>query len=112
MLNLNLPDDSSKANEKHIPENRETKRMKFKGTIMLCDDSSEYYCYGQIVNISGDGMYFESNYGYRPGTILDIRIDNPPFKASPKYYAAIAKWCIPLSLNKSIIPFGVGVKFL
>jgi hypothetical protein len=49
MLILNLPDDSPKANEEHIPENRETKRMRFKGTIMLCDDSSDLI-HKEIVN--------------------------------------------------------------
>ena len=112
MLNLKIPDDSFGESEKHFPENRATKRMTYKGTIMLCDDSTEYYTYAQVGNVSGDGMYFESDHGFKQGRVIDIRFDNPPFKSAPKYYTATVKWCKSLSFDESILPFGVGVKFL
>ena len=112
MLKIKFPEGSPEANEEHIPENRKTKRMMHKGTIMLCDDSCEYYAYAQAGNLSADGMYFKSEYGFKQGRIIDIRLDNPPFKTAPKYYTATVKWCKPLSFNESILPFGVGVKFL
>ena len=112
MLNLKNPDDRPEGSGGHFPENRTAKRMAHKGTIMLCDDSTEYYSYAQAGNLSGDGMYFESDHGFKRGRIIDIRLDNPPFKTSPKYYSATVKWCKPLSIDESIRSFGVGVKFL
>ena len=112
MLNLIIPDDSPEENEEHLPENRTAKRMAHRGIIMLCDDSSEFYTYAQVGNISGDGMYFESDHGFRLGRVIDIRFDNPPFRTAPKYYTATVKWCKSLSLDESILPFGIGVRFL
>lgn len=111
MLNLKSPDGSPKESGEHLPENRTAKRLKHKGTIMLCDESSDDCTYGQMGNVSGDGMYFESDYGFNRGKIIDIRIDNPPFKTAPKFYNATVQWCKPLPQAKSILPFGVGVKF-
>ena len=73
MLKIKFPNDSTEENGKHIPENRKTKRMIHKGTIMLCDDSTEYYSYAQVGNVSGDGMYFESDYGFKQGRKIYIR---------------------------------------
>ena len=112
MLNLKSSDDSPEESGGNLPENRIAKRMIHKETIMLCDDSTEYYTYAQVRNVSGDGMYFESDHGFKRGRIIDIRLDNPPFKTAPKYYTATIKWCKPLSIEESILPFGVGVKFL
>jgi len=57
MINIKGPGDSFEESGKHLPENRKAKRLQHKGTIMLCDESSEYYSYAQVINVSGDGMY-------------------------------------------------------
>jgi len=111
MINIKGPDDSTEKSGEHLPENRKAKRLKHRGTIMLCDESSEYYSYAHVVNVSGDGMYFESDHGFKQGKRIDIRFNNPPFKTAPNYYHATVQWCKPLSQVRSIIPFGVGVKF-
>lgn len=112
MLNRGSPENNPEEGGGHPPEKRIAKRMIHKGTIMLCDDSTEYYTYAQARNLSGDGMYFESDQKFKRGRIIDIRLDNPPFKTAPKYYTAAVKWCKPLSFDESILPYGVGVKFL
>ena len=94
-----------------ISENRKSVRLKQKGVIMLSDVSLDYYCYAQLGNVSGDGMYFESENALKPGSEIDIQFDNPPFKASPKNYRAIVRWCKPLSEDESIHSYGVGVKY-
>ena len=94
-----------------IDENRKAVRIKQKGVIMLSDETSEYYCYAQLGNVSGDGMYFESENAFRPGSKIDIQYDNPPFKSSPKNYRAVVQWCRPLSEDESISSFGIGVKY-
>ena len=94
-----------------IDENRKAARIKQKGVIMLSDETSEYYYYAQLGNVSGDGMYFESENALKPGSEIDIQYDNPPFKASPKNYRAIVQWCKPLSEDDSLHAYGVGVKY-
>jgi len=74
---------------------------------MLADDHSGYYCYAQLNNISGDGMYIETEYDFKPGTEIDIRFNNPPFRSAPKIY----KWCRQLIDNESAGSYGVGVKY-
>ena len=111
MLNLKIPDDSQEESEGHFPDNRTTKRMIHRGTIMISDDSSGYYSYGQVVNVSGNGMYFEADHAIEPGKSIDIQYDNPPFKTAPNNYSATVQWCKTLSIDESSLPFGVGVKF-
>jgi len=112
MPNITSTAQNPEESGEHLPENRRAKRVMHKGTIMLCDDSRKYYTYAQVGNVSGDGMYFELDHGFKRGRIIDIRFDNPPFKTAPKYYTATVKWCKPLPIDESILPFGVGVKFL
>ena len=111
MPKIKNPAQNPEESGEYLPENRKAKRLKHKGTIMLCDKSSEYYSYAQVVNVSGDGMYFESDHGFKQGKEIDIRFNNPPFKTALNYYRATVQWCKPLSQVKSIIPLGVGVKF-
>jgi hypothetical protein len=51
---------------------------------MVSDDHAEYYVYAQIGNVSGNGMYFESDHALTPGKTIKIRYDNPPYKSLPK----------------------------
>lgn len=111
MLNLKSHERPPEKSEGHPPENRKVMRFKHKGTIMLSDEASEYYSYAQVCNVSGDGMYFESDHAAVQGKRIDIRFDNPPFKTAPNNYSATVQWCKPLSNDESILPFGVGVKF-
>ena len=93
-------------------ENRKAKRLNHKGTIMFAEESSRYYCYAQVNNLSGEGIYFESEIALEPGKEISIRLDNPPFKAAPKNYRAIVQWCRLLSETESIDAYGVGVKYI
>jgi hypothetical protein len=102
---------SSVLSVERIDDHRRAARLQRKGVIMLSDESSEYYFYAQVGNISGDGMYFESENPLRPGSKLEIRYDNPPFKSSPKKYHAVVRWCKPLSDEETVNGYGVGVKY-
>ena len=93
------------------PEQRKAKRLKHRGTIMLKDESSGYYFYAHVDNVSGEGMYFVSEHAFKPGKEIDIRFDNPPFKTAPKDYHAIVRWCKLLPEDESIDSYGVGVKY-
>jgi hypothetical protein len=92
-------------------ERRQDKRLNHRCTIMLTDDRAGFYYYAQLNNISGDGMYIETEYEFKPGAEFDIRFDTPLFRSAPKNYHAIVKWCKLLVDPGSISAYGVGVKF-
>ena len=96
---------------KKSPEQRKAKRLNHRGTIMLTDESSGYYYYALVNNLSGEGMYFLSEHAFKPGKEIAIRLDNPPFKAAPKNYHATVRWCRLLSEDESTDTYGVGVKY-
>jgi len=93
-------------------ERRKTKRLNHRCTIMLADEHAGYYCYAQLNNISGDGMYLETEYSFKPGTEIVIRFDKAPFRSAPKIYHVNVKWCRQLDKNESESAYGVGVKYL
>ena len=92
-------------------EQRKAKRLNHRDTIMLTDESSGYYYYALVNNVSGEGMYFVSEYEFTPGKEIAIRFENPPFKSAPKNYHAIVRWCKQLFEGESNGSFGVGVKY-
>ncbi len=79
---------------------------------MITNEKTGHYCYAQLCNIAGDGMYLETEYSFRPGAEIDIRFDKPPFRSASKKYHAIVKWCRPLDVDESESSYGVGVKYL
>ena len=92
-------------------ELRKAKRLNYRGTMLFEDESSRYYCYAQENNLSGEGMYFESEIALEPGKEIAIRLDNPPFKAAPKNYRAVVQWCRLVSETEYIDSYGVCVKY-
>jgi hypothetical protein len=92
-------------------DRRSYKRLNHNDTLMLADETSEFYCYGQLVNLSGGGMYFETECNLQPGKEISIQFKNPPFKSAPKNYMATVQWCKRLSDFDSIGTFGIGVKY-
>ena len=92
-------------------ERRKHNRLNHRCTILLTDERTEHYWYAQLCNISGEGMYFETEVRFKSGTEIDIRFDKPPFRSAPKKYRAMVKWCNPLVDPGSVSSFGVGVKY-
>jgi hypothetical protein len=90
---------------------RKCKRYGHQSTILLEDEKSGSFSYGRIGNMSGDGIYFETEFAFRPGTRVKFKIDNPPFKSCPLEYCGIIRWCNELYDEPSNYPFGVGVEF-
>ena len=90
---------------------RRCKRFDYDSTILLEDENKGSFSYAKIKNMSGDGMYFETEFAFKPGTRVKFRLDNPPFKSCPNAYCGIIKWCQELYDEPSNYPFGVGVEF-
>jgi hypothetical protein len=78
---------------------------------MISDELSGYYCYAQIDNVSADGMCFESDHLLKPGSVIDIQYENPPFKSAPKGYRATVTYCNMLTEEESAFPYRCGVKY-
>ena len=93
-------------------ERRKDKRIDQKGTIMVLEETADHYFYAQIGNVSGNGMYFETEHSLKPGYKIQIQHNNPPYKSFPKNHQATVQWCRPLSDAESILSYGVGVKYL
>jgi hypothetical protein len=94
-----------------ISERRKNSRLNHRSTILLTDEQAGQYSYAQLDNISSDGMYIETEYRFNPGTEINIRFDNPPFRSAAKQYYATIKWCRPLDNNESVGSYGIGVKY-
>jgi hypothetical protein len=91
---------------------RKCKRFFHHSTILLEDENRGSFSYGKIHNMSGDGMYFETEFAFKLGTQVRFRLENPPFKSCPSTYCGIVKWCKELNDDDtSHYPFGVGVEF-
>jgi len=94
-----------------ISERRKNSRLNHRSTILLTDEQAGQYSYAQLNNINSDGMYIETEYRFKPGTQVDIRFDNPPFRSAAKHYPAVVRWCKPLVGNESVGSYGIGVKY-
>jgi hypothetical protein len=91
---------------------RKCKRFYHHSTILIEDENKGSFCYGKINNMSGEGMYFETEFAFKPGTRIKFRLDNPPFKSCPTNYCGIIKWCKDIYDEDELnYPFGVGVEF-
>jgi len=107
----NLADKSEEATMLEISERRKNSRLNHRSTILLTDEHAGQYSYAQLNNISGDGMYIETESRFKPGTEINIHFDNPPFRSAAKQYHAVVKWCKPLIGNESVGSYGIGVKY-
>lgn len=91
---------------------RKCKRFFHNSTILIEDQNRGTFSYGKINNMSGEGLYFETEFAFRPGTRIKFRLDNPPFKSCPDDYCGIIKWCKEVDPDDtSNYPYGAGVEF-
>lgn len=91
---------------------RKCRRFYHNSTILIEDQNKGAFSYGKINNMSGEGMYFETEFAFSPGTRIKVRLDNPPFKSCPDDLSGIVKWCKEIyDEDEPNYPFGVGVEF-
>lgn len=81
------------------------------GSIVLTDKTSGRHCYAKLNRMSCRSMYFEAEGAFKPGNMINIRFDNPPFKGFPKIINATVYWCMLLSEDEAISSYGLGVKY-
>ena len=92
------------------PDFRKSIRFGHKSIVTLTDEHSEHLSYAQMLNFSGDGLYFKSDVSLKPGTKIKIQFDYSPFHSSPKELSSIVRWCRELAGYDSDYIYGVGVK--
>ena len=91
---------------------RKNIRFEHKSIVTLADEHSEYLSYAQMLNFSGDGLYFKSDVAIKPGTKIKIQIDYSPFQSSPKELSSVVRSCRELANYDSDYTYGVGVKHI
>jgi len=95
-----------------IVENRISKRIAYKSTVMIEIRDTGIFHYATTHNFSGDGMYCGSDCALRPGTIITIRLDNPPYASAPKIYLAEVHRCEKLEGEDNSHLYGLGLKII
>ena len=90
---------------------RKSKRFEHKATVMLEDESAGYLSYGQMMNYSEDGMCFGSDIAFQQGAKINVKFDTPIYKAAPKIYHGVVRWCKELADDDFKYFYGVGIKY-
>jgi len=90
---------------------RKNRRFLHRATVILEDAQSGTWSYAKTKNFSNDGMLLESEIAFKPGTKINIKFDTQPFKAAPKNYSSVVKWCREMTDENAIPTYGIGVKF-
>ena len=91
---------------------RKDKRFEFQDTVILEDHHSGQWSYARSVNISGVGLFFESEIPFKTGGRLTVQFNHPPFKSMQKTFPTIVRWCKELPYDSTASYFGVGVEFI
>ena len=95
-----------------LAENRISKRIAYKSTVMIEIQDSGIFHYATTHNFSGDGMYCGSDCALRTGTIITIKLDNPPYGSAPKIFLGEVRRCEELDGDDNSHLFGLGIKLI
>ena len=67
-------------------------------------------------NISRDGLCFETEAAFKPGTVIKIKIDKSIISTNHegyKSYNSIIRWCKEIdNENPAVSTYGCGVEFI
>ncbi|MBW2412695.1 MAG: PilZ domain-containing protein [Deltaproteobacteria bacterium] len=91
---------------------RKDKRFEFQDTVILENQDSGQWIYARAVNISGVGLFIESETSFKPGTKLTVQFNHSPFKSMHNTFPTIVRWCKELPYDSTASYFGIGVEFI
>jgi len=97
---------------KSLVERRQIKRILYKSIATLDLGQQGYFIYGQIKNMSANGLCLESDYEIKNGAIVNITIDKLPYRSDRKNYRGLVKWCKAAANNETMYSYELGVIFL
>ncbi len=110
-MELTLTRPGSTADENSIPRSHE--RSAYKASVMIAEDNTEYYHRATMYNYSETGMYFESDHDPKPGSGINILMENySPAASGPETsmgYRAKVVWTKEI-LDDYTFYYGVGVE--
>jgi hypothetical protein len=95
-----------------IFENRFSKRIDHKATVMIETRDTGNFHYATMHNFSGDGIYCGSDYALSPGISINIRYDSPPYASAPKIYLGKVRRCEKLEGDYNTHLYGLGIKII
>lgn len=78
---------------------------------MIEDEQAGYIYYGQMLNYGSGGLCIGSDAAFNKGTAINITLDKPLYRSSPKNYHGTVKWCKGLAREDFNYSYGTGVKF-
>jgi hypothetical protein len=99
-------------------EKRKFERHFHEARLVCCHFSTNKYCQAKMLNYCEGGLYFESEFGFKPGTDLYIRIEEHVKRTtgSPLHngYRTVTigevKWCEKVP-TKDPYKYGIGIKY-
>jgi Tfp pilus assembly protein PilZ len=93
-------------------EYRKLPRYKNKATAIIEDLVSRNSIYAQMQNISGAGMFLETNMKLKQGEKIIIKFNKPLSFTRKRVFPSTVKWCKELADDEgSTYGYGLGVKF-
>jgi Tfp pilus assembly protein PilZ len=94
-----------------IEDKRESERFNREAPVIIKVENNGNQFDGRMYNYSRGGMYFESDASLRPGTEINIMVENSgnlPFKSPCR---AKVKWCDEIQGAVVLYNFGIGVQY-
>jgi hypothetical protein len=95
---------------------RKGRRFRRKAVAVLEVPDSGYCLYAHMKNISRDGLCFETEAAFKPGTVIKIKIDKSIISTNHegyKSYNSIIRWCKEIdNENPAVSTYGCGVEFI
>jgi hypothetical protein len=105
---------------KALKEKRAYRRCEYKVPVTCAFFNSDRFYRGQAINHSDEGIYFESNYPFKPGAIIYIRVEGYSHEGllsgicccggMRMLSVAEVKWCKEFT-EAADSYFGVGLKY-
>ena len=95
-------------------EKRKYERHKADASIICSYYNQNHYYPGRMMNYSRNGMYFESDYPFKPGAYIYIRLESDSVDSCEGFRTlslAKVKWCRNTGDIKSA-RHGIGVRYL
>jgi hypothetical protein len=104
---------TAKAQSIEIIENRSSSRFDHTSVLQIKDIQAGILHKAKMFNYSKEGLYFESDSQFKPGTQIYIGIKNSPYRTQPgvlAYHRGVIQWV--RELEDSFFLYGYGVKLL
>jgi hypothetical protein len=95
-------------------ERRQNARLPHSSRLKVKDVAKGSFLKGMLINFSQNGLFFESNSSFDPGTEVFIAIEDSPFDApaaGQDFYLAVIRHCRELD-EASYFLYGCGAELV